>query len=101
MLTLATLRLGLIVAAVLAGMVGLFVVFDAIGDLREAKVRAKIDAAIGITNAATGVANDADEETLAIAEQLRMAALAAAKKLPAVPQCKLTAEEAPALARIR
>ena len=44
MLTLTTLRLGLVVASTLALMAGLYIVFDAIGDAREEKVRAELTA---------------------------------------------------------
>lgn len=101
MLTLATLQRGLVVLAAIAGLASLWWLADTIGDIREAQVRAKIERAIAVTNTETGEANEADEETLALAERIRVAALAAAKKLPATPQCKLTADEAPTLARIR
>lgn len=100
MLTLATLRLGLIVVAAVAGLAGLYILFDAVGDLREAKVMAKINAAIAITNKATGDANETDEETLAVAEKLRLVALATAMKMPRATQCELTADEAATLGRV-
>jgi hypothetical protein len=100
MLTLGTLRLGLIVVAAIAGMVGIYFVFDAVGDLREAQVWAKINKAIAVTNQATGAENEKDEETLALAEKLRGTALAAAKRMQG-GKCPLTAEEATALGRIQ
>ena len=101
MISFAVLRLiGVVVAASLV-LGALYYVADAIGDHREAAVRAKIERAIEITNRATDAANGADEETLALAERLRVTALAAAKQLPASPQCTLTGDEALALGRIR
>lgn len=101
MLTLGTVRLGLIVLGAVAALAGCYVLFDTIGDLREAQVRAKIDKAIAITNQATDAANEADAETLALAEKLRASALTAALRLPKQPQCALTADEADKLGKIQ
>lgn len=101
MISLLALRFIGVVVAVSLGLGALWWLADKIGDIREAQVRAKIEQAINITNKATDAANGADEETLALAEKLRLAALESAMKLPRKSQCELTTEEASVLGRIQ
>ena len=100
MITLQTLRLAGIVLAAVAGLGLVYVVFDAIGDAREAKVWGKINAAIDETNEETDAANVDDAEERAVRQKLRVAALAAAAKVKG-SQCLLTKEEALAIGAIR
>lgn len=100
MLTLATVRLGLIVAAVVAFMGLIWFVFDAIGDAREAKVWAKVEETINDTNDKTKVANEQDAEKRALHERLRTSALLAAAKTKGMA-CLLTAEEALVIGAIK
>ena len=88
-------------AAALAGGTALYWLADKIGDIREAQVRDRIERAIQVTNGETQSANESDEETLALAAKMRLAALAAALKLPRKTQCELTADEATTLGRIQ
>lgn len=98
MLTMASLRLGLIVAAAIAVMGLVYFVFDAIGDAREAKVWAKVNAEIDGFNVDQDQINAADEETLALRAKVRASALAAGKFKS---QCLLTAPEATTLGAIQ
>lgn len=99
MLTLGTLRLGLIVVAVIAGMTGLYVIFDAIGDLREAKVRAAFDEAARRKNVDISAYNDAESAIDAIVAAKVKEALERSKAVPS--ELKYTADQAQAINAIR
>lgn len=90
----------LIVAAVTAGLVGLYWIQDAIGDKREAKVRAEYEAVIDETNEDTGKENAAATKVAERDARIRKKALDAAKPMQG-GACPLTAIEAQSLARIK
>lgn len=85
-----------VASGILAG--GYFLV-DAIGDRREAKVWAKINAAIEKTNVDVSKHNELDDKIAAIAEDARQKAVTFARQVAAT--CPATPEQAIALSRIR
>lgn len=88
--------------AVLGALAVGYWIFDAIGDQREAKVWASINAAIDKTNADIDKQLSLDERIAAVAEAARKKALDNALKLPAVAvQCPATPAQASALNAIK
>lgn len=94
-----TLRGTLQVAAVLGGLASLWWLVDLIGDQREAKVLARINAAIEKTNVDVRAFNELDDKIAAIQEEARRKALddTAGHR----GRLLLTAEEAAALNKVR
>ena len=94
-----TLRGSLQVLSVLAGLASLWWLVDLIGDRREAKVLARINAAIEKTNVDVRAFNALDDKISAIQEDARRKALEAAGKHRG--RLLLTAEEADALSKVQ
>ena len=89
-----------------AGVLGALAVgywlFDAIGDAREARVWAKINAAIEKTNGDIDKQLSLDERIAQVAEAARVKALSRAVTLPAIAvSCPASASQADALNAIR
>lgn len=99
MLTLSTLRLGLIVAASIAGLALVCFIFDAVGDAREAKTRAEYADAARKKNVEIGNFNTAQEAIDALVDAKVTEALVAAGRVPG--KHPATAEQAAALNAIR
>lgn len=88
--------------AVVIVAIGLFWLVDAIGDQREAKVWASINAAIEKTNADIDKQLSLDERISAVAEAARKKALANAISLPAIAvACPASKPQADALNAIK
>ena len=100
MISIAMLRLVGVVAAVSIGIGALWYLADAIGDAREAKVRASYDQAIDMANTDTIEANDVATKIALRDERVRTDAIAAYRKSLGTA-CPLTADEATTLGRIR
>ena len=94
-----TLRGAIQVVAWLGGLASLWWAIDFIGDQREAKVLARINAAIEKTNVDVRALNALDDKLAAIQEDARRKALEEAGKLNG--RHLLTAEEAAALSKVR
>jgi hypothetical protein len=94
-----TLRGALQVGAFLAGLAALWWLVDLIGDQREAKVYARINAAIERTNVDVRAFNALDDKIAAIQDDARRKALDDALKLKG--RFTLTDEEAAALRKLQ
>ena len=94
-----TLRGVLQVAAALGGLASLWWLVDVIGDRREAKVLARINAAIEKTNVDVRALNALDDKISAIQEDARRKALESAGQHRG--RLLLNAEEAEALGKVQ
>lgn len=90
-------------AGIVAALAAAWFVFDAVGDLREAKVWGKINAAIAKTNADIDATLSLDDKIARVAQDAREKALSnATRVLPAVGQvCTASPEQAAALSQIK
>lgn len=90
----------LTVVVAVALLTGAWLVFDAIGDAREAKVWAKVNSTIDAANEETDEANAEDAEARALRQKLRAKALLTSTTVIKT-ECKLTADEAVAIGAVR
>ncbi len=89
-------------AAILAAVIGAWVISDTIGDAREAKIHRRIQEAIAKTNSEIDAQLSLDEKIAVVAQRAREKALADAQAIPAVgPVCPASPEQAAALSRIK
>lgn len=100
MISLAALRIAGFVVAATAALGVLWYIADAIGDVREAKVRAEYEGAIDDANADTTATNAAATKVAERDGRIRIKALADAQSALA-GKCPLTAVEAAALTMVK